>query len=100
MPNKMRTGACNAKNLEKWVSDFLSYWQDRGMSNGETAEMIFAKVETCLPISEKTISIPLEDPKEIFQARLSLAPPRQLPHGPGPDLRHGSMSGGATCEHQ
>jgi len=55
--------------LEKWVSDFLWYWQQSGMSNAEAAEIILSTLEKHLSISQKMLSSPLVDPKTIFQDR-------------------------------
>ena len=58
----------NGDDLEKWVSDFLWYWQGSGMSNGEAAEIIFTTIKRYLLDDEQGLLSSLQDPQALHQS--------------------------------
>ena len=66
--NRERDATAEARQqLEIWLARFLWHWQDSGLSNGEAAEVILSTLEERLPISEKTLSRPLQAPLELVE---------------------------------
>ena len=53
--------------IETWLARFLWYCGDAGVIEGEAATAILTTLETCLPVSERTISHPLPDPTELVR---------------------------------
>ena len=59
--------AARRAEIEKWLAGLLWEFDGSAMLEGEAAEIIMATIEKCLPISEKTLAVPLIDPQELFQ---------------------------------
>ena len=53
--------------IETLLARFLWYCGDAGVIEGEAATAILTTLETCLPVSERTISHPLPDPTELVR---------------------------------
>jgi hypothetical protein len=53
--------------LQGWLARVLWHYEDSGALGDETADAILKALETCLPISEKTLSCPLPDPSALVQ---------------------------------
>ena len=51
--------------LECWLGRFLSCCEGAAVVEGEVVEAVITTLETCLPISEKTLLRPLPDPTEL-----------------------------------
>lgn len=54
-------------HLQSWLARFLWHWADSGVLESDAAKAIVTRLETCLPISERTLSSPLEDPSELVR---------------------------------
>jgi hypothetical protein len=55
------------EHLQSWLARFLWHWHNSGLSNGQAAEVILSILEERLPISEKTLSRPLQAPLELVE---------------------------------
>jgi hypothetical protein len=53
--------------LETWLARFLWHYEDSGALASDAAEAVLTILETCLPISAKTLSHPLPDPSELVR---------------------------------
>lgn len=55
--------------IETWLARILWEYEreDSGALNGDVAAAILSTLETCLPISEKTLSSPLPSPSELVR---------------------------------
>jgi hypothetical protein len=53
--------------LETWLARVLWHYEDSGALGDEAAGAILTTLETCLPISERTLSHPLPDPRELVR---------------------------------
>lgn len=53
------------EELQRWLGRFLLRCDDAELVGGEVVEAIITTLETCLPISERTLSHPLPDPSEL-----------------------------------
>jgi hypothetical protein len=53
--------------IEIWLARFLWHYEDSGALEDEAAKIIVSTLESCLPISERTLLRPLPDPSELVR---------------------------------
>lgn len=53
--------------IKSWLANVLWHYEDSGALGDEAADIIMATLETCLPVSAKTLSCPLPDPSELVR---------------------------------
>jgi len=53
--------------LGTWLARVLWHYEDSGALGDEAADAILTTLETCLPVSERTLSHPLPDPSELVR---------------------------------
>ena len=54
--------------IRTWLARFLWHYGDAGVIEGNAAEAILTTLETCFPVSERTLSRPLPDPTEAVRS--------------------------------